>query len=215
MNRSSTRFILCTLVAVLACFQSQPAAVAGPIYQPVSASTNMGTWLGNINNTRNQSGITPAYTSGVTDFLNYVGTSGITGFTVNNRWTSNLNTFTGNVNYDLGAIYPIDSLAFWNWGGGDPVGINTFSLYADDNSSFTSPTLLGNYSAGSGYGVQVFSFAPQNQQYFRMSIATNHGSTVFSGFDEVAFGYSLVPEPGTYVVAGIGLLGLLLAKRRK
>ncbi len=168
MNRSTTRFFLCTLIAVMACFQSQPVAVAGPIYQPVSVSTTWGTWLGNVNNTRNKSGLSPSYTSGVTDFFNYVSANPIHNFSIgSNLWTGTLNVLTGNVDYNMGSIYPIDSLAFWNWSGNDPINVKTFSLYADDNPAFSSPTLLGSYTANTlTNGVQVFSFAEQNQQYF-------------------------------------------------
>ena len=52
---------------------AMPAAHAGPILQPASASTNMGSdGSSSPNNTRNQSGLSVPYTSLVTDFDAYI-----------------------------------------------------------------------------------------------------------------------------------------------
>jgi hypothetical protein len=172
-------------------------------------------------NTINQSGLAGAYVSGTTDFdIFTASTATINGGSSFNTWYSPSGTTTGNFDFDLGGLFDIESFALW----ADPQtagqGINSFNLLADDNAAFSSPTLLGNYSAVEGLGnannfAQVFTFAQTSASNVRVQIVSNHGGPL-TGFVEGAFEVTAVPEPATgglILMAG-GLLGVL-ARRRK
>jgi len=73
-------------------------------------------------------------------------------------------------------------------------------LLADDNPAFTSPTLLGTFSAVDGLGnannfAQVFTFASTNTSHVRMEILSNNGSTLTTGITEAAFEVTVTPPP--------------------
>lgn len=199
---------------------------AGTILQPVGASTNMGSYSSQYLPTFaiNQSGLTTGYTSGVTDFDTYTATanttlsSGGSSFMI---WFSTANTTTGNFDFDLGGLSTIESFALWNDPQSAGQGVNSFNLLADDNAGFSSPTLLGSFSAVEGLGnanlAQIFSFAPTSASHVRIEILSNHGSTFVTGISEAAFevsGVSAVPVPAAAWLLGSGLLGLVGVSRR-
>jgi hypothetical protein len=215
------------------------AAHAGSIIDPVSASTNMGTVSPTaIDNVLNQSGLTPGYTSGVTDLNTYLNTNPLhDGLVLNgyppvatddNVWRSAQGVTTGNFDFDLGGSMSIDAYLFWGLGtlaGGRliPTNIAGFTLLAADNPSFTNATTIGSFTTDpSGDGdqasvrVQVFAFSNVvTASYVRMEITSNDGDgeTAFgqAAFDGVPAVPSPVPLPAA-VWSGMTLLvGLGLA----
>ncbi len=115
----------------------------------------------------------------------------------------------------------IESFALWNDPQNAGQGVNSFTLLAANDAAFTSPTVLGSYSAADGLGnanfAQVFSFMPTAASYVRVQIDSNHGSTFVTGISEAAFEVSAVPEPEAYalMLAGLGLVGWAARRRRK
>ncbi|QOJ31092.1 MAG: hypothetical protein HRU81_02625 [Gammaproteobacteria bacterium] len=213
-------------IALLATMSLTAAAVqAGTILQPVAATSGMGNYSSQYlpSFAIDQSGLLPsAYVSGVTDFDVYVPTayttlsSGGSGFKI---WYSSTGTLTGNFDFDLGGQALIESLALWNDPQSAGQGVNSFSLWADDNSAFSSPTLLGNFTAVEGLGnanyAQVFGFTPTAAAYVRMTILSNHGSTFVTGISEAAFEVAAVPVPAAVWLLGSGLVGLIGLGRRR
>jgi hypothetical protein len=193
-----------------------PAAHAGFILQPAAASTNMGTFRGSPDNTRNQSGLSAGYTSLVTDFDAYIA-SNPTHNTVSeagasNSWLSP--SATGNFDFALGGTFTIQSFAFWNLGGRSRLNVRGFDLLADDNAAFSSPTLLGSFTATNNAApsnvvpANVFTFTPTSAAFVRMRITSNYGSNT-SGFGEAAFEVQppiAVPAPASLTLLGLGAL---------
>lgn len=154
-----------------------PHAQAAAILQPTSATTNMGSF-----NTFepvyaiDQSGLSVGYVSGVTDFDSYVAsTNTVNGGSSFTTWFSAAGNTTGNFDFNLGSLLTIESFALWADPQSANQGVNSFNLLADDNAAFTSPTLLGNYSAVDGLGNannfgQTFGFAPTTASHVRMQI---------------------------------------------
>ncbi len=170
--------------------------------------------------TIDQSGLSSGYTSGVTDFDTY--TSGIPTHTSNfgNRWLFNQAGIPGTVDYDLGAEYTIETLAFWNYGGSNnPTGIaiNTFNLFTSNDSTFGSSTNVGSFTSSSpgdpGVSpVEIFNLTDSTARYVRMQITSHFGNGTFAGFGELAFETNAdadpIPEPSTYILFLTGLVGI-------
>lgn len=208
------------IAAVL--LSTMAAADAGTILQPVGATTTMGSYSSQYLPTFaiNQSALSPGYVSGVTDFDTYTASANtmLAGGGSFNTWYSSAGTLTGNFDFDLGGLTTIESFALWNDPQSAGQGVNSFNLWADDNSAFSSPTLLGNYSAVEGLGnsnyAQVFGFAPTSAAYVRIEILSNHGSTFVTGISEAAFEVSAVPVPAAVWLLGSGVAGLIGVARR-
>lgn len=204
---------------------------AGTILQPVTVATDMGTLTSpfDLQFIRDQSGLSAGYTNLVDDFDTYLATGPTHGPIANTVWMSGIPNETGNVDFSLGGEFTIGSVALWNLPH-DPgslpgdSGVNAFELYADTNSSFTSPVFLGSLSANENLTdtvlAEVFTFPTTAATHVRMTILSNHGGTVVSatGLSEVAFEVvplqSLVPEPAAVVLMALGGLALLCFRRR-
>jgi hypothetical protein len=207
-------------------------AQAGPILMATGATTDMGSASATYSPAHaiDQSGLAAGYTSGVTDFDTFVASTS-TSFGANSgmAWFSVEGVLAGNFDFDLGGTYTLSSFALWN----DPQdvgnqGVRNFSLYADDNSAFSSPTLLGSYTAAEGTGTsgnledlnlgQIFTFFSTEAAFIRMAIESNYGSTDFTGFTEAAFeiaGPVPVPEPGSLLLLGTGIAGIVATARKR
>ena len=167
--------------------------------------------------------LSSAYVSGVTDFDTYTASAFTTlsGGGSFNIWYSAANVLTGNFDFNLGGAYSIESFALWNDPQSAGQGVNSFTLLAASDAAFTTPTVLGSYSAVEGLGnantAQVFTFAPTTASYVRVQIVSNHGSTFVTGISEAAFEVSAVPEAETYtmLLAGLGLVGFAARRRNQ
>ena len=186
---------------LVSAFQVGSCSAQTLMLQPASASTNMG-HFGTYDPVYaiDESGLSATYVSGVTEFDTFVAsTHTVSGGSSFTTWFSQTST-TGNFDFDLGGSFSITAMAIW----ADPQGIgqtvNEFTLLADDNPAFTSPTNLGTFSANDGspnptnFG-QAFTFTPTVASYVRMVIISNHGSSLTTGFVEAAFGVGEGEEP--------------------
>jgi PEP-CTERM motif len=163
------------------------------------------------------------------DFLNdtnqYIGTPGDT------------------VTFNLGSAKLLDNVVFWNftqsdYNGNDfqDVGANSITIYA----GLTLGTLvdLGNFTLNqtSGFptdpnapgdvanavGSQSVNVLPTAAQYVEVVLNTSHltparqaalGNLV--GLDEVHFEGAAIPEPSTYALLALGLVGLIAWQRKR
>src|SRR5689334_7995051 len=123
----------CSIAALVVCGS---AAKAELILQPVSTSTNMGTFgTGHAaSNAINQGGLSASYTSQVTDFDTYLA-GNPTHNTINNDWISSVGALTGHFDFDLGGSFVIQSMALWNLGGNNGSNLRSFNLLASNDAS--------------------------------------------------------------------------------
>lgn len=142
----------------------------------------------------NQAGLTATYTSGVTTLTSYTAQDPRQGFT-----TSSFEGFTatadGQVNalfdYDLGALYDLEKVLFWNTKNDDAARVVTFQVFVDASPAFGSAVNLGTFTAGSGSSsfptpLEVFNLPAATSRYVRFRVLTN-GGAAYSEFGEIAF----------------------------
>jgi hypothetical protein len=230
--KSGQKTATATLGGFLLCMFAAVGAQAGTILQPFGAATTMGNYpTYEPFRAINQSGLSAGYSSGVTDFDTYVATtSTVGGANGLNAWFASSGNVVGNFDFDLGGSHLIESFALWS----DPQpisnqGIRQFNLFADDNSGFSSPELLGSFTAADANCVgctpaqadafnlaQVFGFTPTAASYVRLQILSNYGNTDTTGISEAAFEVAPVPLPAAawLLLSGLGGIGAL-ARRRK
>jgi len=173
--------------------------------------------------------------------INAVNNSGMTGSlgtgthdgNPGNAWEGPAGTnTTGWLSIDLGALYDVDDMYFWNGTGGDPLrGIGTADLYY---STLVAPDLSGTFpgsdwtlktaaqaftvlpGGGPPYSVSDIIALDVTARHIAFDILSNHGNGGgVTGVNEVQFDGTLVPEPGTMSLLAIGGLGLLLMRRRR
>jgi len=164
------------------------------ILQPVNVSTDMGTTFGDLFNVVNQSGLSSTYLNNVTNFDAYIASTPTHSNAVDgNFWTSQSGTTTGNVDFDLGGTFFLQSFALWNYGDNNDINITGITLLADHDASFSSPTVLGSFTPNPNMGPfvsvdpEVFSFTITSASHVRMQITSNNGDPLLTAFGETAF----------------------------
>jgi len=202
---------------LLATLFISPATFAGVVIQPVAVSTDMGTSVGSPDNVINQSGLSVGYTSGMTDFDDYYfSTPGHNSDDNNAIWASGSPFLAGNFDFDLGGLVLIESMLIWNCD--NQRAVYGFNLLADDNPTFSSPTVLGSFlvdndGPGDRMAPHPLPFAPTLASHVRMEIISNNGPDPLNvQMGEIAF--EAVPEPTVLALLGLGGLVLLGWARR-
>jgi hypothetical protein len=81
-------------------------------------------------------------------------------------------------------------------------------------ADFSGAVSVGTFApAADPSGMQVLDLTDTNARYVRLHLL-NHFANNGVGFNEVAFG-TIVPEPGSIILMGLGALGLLARRFRR
>ncbi len=194
------------------------AAQAGVMIAPTAVSSPSGDYGGayELVNLINQTGLSAAYASGVTDFTTYTATTVHTssgagspsGFT-------NTPGLPQTITFQFSAPTSISSIAVWavfNIG-----SITQFSLTGDGGA--IGGVFNANPDDGAGVDpAQDFFFAPQLTSQITMTVlSTAGGTSLYPGLGAVAFGADAgVPEPATWamLILGFGAVGVALRRRQ-
>lgn len=153
-----------------------------------------------------------------------------------NMWLSTGDAFGGQdfdptYTVDLNAIYNISGIRIWNYNenSGNPGaftlrGVQLTNVLVSQNGvtfsnlgSFTIPIADGSATyAGTFFNVLALNGGnPIPFRYFQLDIQSNYGGdNHFYGLSEVMFEGQLVPEPGSAVLLGLAMTGLLARRRR-
>lgn len=131
------------------------------------------------------------------------------------------------VQFDLGAVYTIESIHVWNYNeatGGNLTerGVNAVSVqYGTTTALGLTVPGISNFAQApepvtNDYAGEVFdSFAPFNARYIKFDIDSNYGDgNQFYGLSEVQFEGTLVPEPSSLALLALAGLGFVRRKRR-
>jgi hypothetical protein len=177
----------------------------------VTATTNMGSGFGtSLVNTLNGNGL-----SALTLTATHTATL------PSNSWVSALGVLTGNVTFNLGGLYVVDSFSFWNQNGGGPgaagsTGIQGVEVLTSTDGVFFAllaggPSVFARVSGSSG-PPEIFTFAPVSATQFRFHILSDYGDTAETGFAEVGFN-NAVPEPSTTALLALVAAALVYLRR--
>lgn len=185
------------------------------ILSPTGALTDMGEVFA-ASRTRNQSGLSAGFTSNVTDFETYIAANRTaTHGNGLNLWGSTLGIRSGNFDFALGGTYLVTAMAFWNLIG-DPSAVREFTLLLDDNPSFSSPDVIGTFTAsntlgtGSNTAAQVFTIPATAASFVRLQILNTWSvDSSHTAFNEAAFRVAPVPEPSSAMLLLFGALSFL------
>jgi hypothetical protein len=211
------------IVAATAFLLAADAVQGQKIVSAVGATINSGgAGFGSIANTYNKAGLLTGYTSGVTDFDSYLAGNPKHNYVYEgNEWFSNEGTTSASVTYDLGSAMQINKLALWN---DEAAGIGLLSLFGSIDgvtfsllSSGLTPT---NNPNDQNYGADVFGFSSMNMRYMRLDMSScPQSGQIFNScsIGEVAFrtASTTVPEPSTVGMLSLGMIGLVVAARRR
>lgn len=206
-----------TALVLLAATFSGASQLPAAIVIGVTATTDMGTGAGtSLINTVNGVGLS-----------SYSLTATHAGTTPDNSWVAGPaglgGAVTGNIDFNLGGTYFIDSFSFWNQNGGGPSafsGIQGVSVLISNNhgSSFLplpgGPTVFARVTGSSNLAPEIFTFAPVPATDVRFAVQSNYGDIGGAAFAEVAFNSTPVPEPSAAVILAIGLSGILGRRNR-
>lgn len=219
---------LSALVIGVAMLLAAGSAEASRMVSADFVSTNMeqAFWHSSLSNAYDQEGLSEFYTSGVTDFDDFTGR-----VTHGSGWRKDFVALgtTGYIEFDLGEVMAVDSMAFWNFShpGITRVAIDEFALTVGS-------TFIGAFSSQLPSGrpelADILRFDAVEAQVIRLDILSNHGDSRWVGLGEIAFGAqpgpapgarSLaavtipVPEPATIAFLGAGLAGLAGIYRKR
>lgn len=195
------------IITLLACLFAGTANAGLIIGATDIVSNTMGTAGGSLDNIINQSGLSVGYTSGVTDFDSYVATHPVN--SDSNAWAGNGGPVLGEMVFDLGGIFTIDSFALWTQFNSH--AIDEFSILVDGIFAGSFNALVG---AGPNIAVQVFDLTDLSGQFITLQVASNHGGN-YVNIGEVAFEATSVPEPASIALLGLGLAGIGFSRKKK
>jgi len=207
---------LLVLLAVVVCMTAEVRADFMLSAQSViNAPPPIGSF--SFDQTINQSGLSVPYVSGTTDFGTYVALGPI--HTRNNTPPNYGVSFSlppVDVDYDLGSTYNVKEMAFWNYPFNFSAGVTGMQVFTSSVPNFATSFLAGTFNPLDDGDtlinhVQVFDLTDSNARYVRLHV-TSTASTNGTGFSEVAWGATQVPEPAS--LAAMTLAAVALMRRR-
>ena len=181
-----------------------------------------------VSNLLNQSGLSAAYVSGVTDFSSFVASTTHTADDTQG-WLSAGPTVPATIDFDLGAEYLLNRLAWWNHAVGSTANVESFRLFAMTDATFTTGSQVGgtftNPQGDSSlpYPATVFDIPDVTTRYLRLRIDGYYGNDCCVAIGELAFETpaavvvdpATVPEPSSLILFGSGILAAGIVRRRR
>ena len=222
-----TTMSLAALAGLALTTSTQAATITGVTIEDVSSQLDGTSGQPQFNrvaeNTINGSGFEP----------NGAGTHSNANGNDNDMWLTT-GTFTtpndplpAHITYDLEGNYDLSSFTVWNYNENSATGRGangvTVSVASSVGGSFTALAGITTFVEAPGDATTAFGetfdltalAAADNVRLLRIDIATNHGGdNSFAGLSEIRFDGTVVPEPTTTALLGLGGLALILRRRK-
>jgi hypothetical protein len=134
--------------------------------------------------------------------------------TPTNAWVSDNFALSGNITFNLGALYNLGGFSLWNFNANPGVGIREVNIQSStDGTTFTTiagaPTVFAGGLNNAAVPAQQFSFTPVSAAYVRFQVLNNIGNIRNTGLSEVQF--DSAPLSTTAVPEPISIFGTLTA----
>jgi hypothetical protein len=204
---------------------------AGGLLHPVAAlaSSSVDTTRRGPANVINGSGMTDANGDGILD------THATSDYGYDYSWLSGTGGPTGWFAVDLGGGYELDQMEFYNFNataGNTNRGVRLADIYVSTledpglpgTPDFSDSTVwrlvasdveLTQAPGTGGYNTpDLLDLGGVPGRWLALDIKSNWGNATFVGISEIQLFGVQVPEPSTFLLAGLGLVGLLLWRRR-
>lgn len=218
------------LVLFLACLSPFPA-LCGVIRSPVAVLNTVSDSGSSfsIQNTIDESGLVTPFLSGTDDFTLYDPASKLHSFLATTEWFAPLGVVSATIIYDLGAVYNLPRVAFWNE---ESAGTQTLTVLTCATSTCASAVTIGtflptnnspnvNSTTIANYTADVFSLGSASGRYVEFLVTGPQAGFTYNSVSigEVAFDTTTAatPEPSTFVfgLAGLAFLGAKFLSRRR
>jgi hypothetical protein len=173
----------------------------------------------------NQSGLDKSYTNGE-EIKSYLAKDLKHSFIFNTEWFSDSNCITGNVDFNLGGLFNVNSFVLWNE---EPTGIKDFRIITSTSSTFSNSVDKGSFvgddnTNSTNYSASQYEFTSSSAQFVRLQIlsAFNDLATPLNnvGIGEVAVGVKdngveVTPIPFEFSPAlGVAALGVIFITKK-
>lgn len=175
-----------------------------------------------IGNIIDQSGLSSAYISGVSDFDAFLGSDPLHASDArDNDWFAGPGVTSGIIDFDLGGVYSLDRVAVWNE---DATGVSQVNVFTSLDSLFSGTAFVGTFTLSNNtreqdYLADVLTLsAITDARFVRFAIVNaypdDRGFADQASLGEVAFSVSTVPLPAALLLFGSGLALLFGVSRR-
>lgn len=190
------RYLMLAAVGLTIGVANGPKVAHAVLITGVTASTTMGSGSGtNLQNTVNGVGLTSLSLTANHDAT-----------IPTNSWVSSPGILTGSVTFNLNGLYSLEGFSFWNQNAGGPgasgsTGIQNVQVSTSLNGVTFMPLAGGPTTFSRVITTisppEIFVFGPVAAAFVRFDILSNYGDPVQTGFAEVQFNGTAIPEPST------------------
>jgi hypothetical protein len=156
-----------------------------------------------ITNIIDRSGLSPTFTSGVTDFDDYLAGNPLHSGAYFTDWFAPDGTTTGIIDFDMGRAFAIDRIAVWNENG---YGVTGLTVFTSNDPAFSASVQVGSFAVNSyphccDTPAEIHALSTTSARYVRLQVLGAYPDDTLpalASLSEVAFSSTTIPNPGDF-----------------